>query len=121
MQTSAPWSSWCIIHKEEKLSEVKALPELRGQEQGSGTETIKGFQTRHSVRCKPNSKENITIQISCLTVWRPELNRVFLLAKEATGNMGHLLGRRPGAQVGSAGRKVFVGEGGQGQPWGAQP
>lgn len=58
VQHSAPWSRWCIIHREKKKSEVKALHELWGKEKVLGTLTIKGFQTIVGVSQKLNSKEN---------------------------------------------------------------
>lgn len=54
-----------------KKAEVKALYELRGKRKVSGALAIKGFQTTDSVSRKLNSKENISIEIFCLTVWRP--------------------------------------------------
>lgn len=58
-----------------EIAEVKALCELRGKGKVSGTLAIKGFRTIDGVSRKFNSKENISIQIFCLTVWRPATPR----------------------------------------------
>lgn len=75
LQTGAVLSSLeqLVYYSQGKKKNQKLRHFMRsgGKEKVSRTLASKGFQSMHSVSQKLNSKENITIQICCLTVGQP--------------------------------------------------